>query len=363
MELPESPTPEPTSRRRARIDKNKLAGLGVLSAGVFAIAALTFVTTRSSDQAEPETPEQLQFSSSETSIAEAGTLWIDTSNPEAVSGAFLAEFTKDVPAVEWQGDHTSCDGGTSSADLRTSTIARVNYYRAMAGVPAVVTENEEFSEKAHSGAIMMSVEGELTHEPPPSFACYTEVGFEAASNSNLYLGRTGPSAIDGYVEDPGEDNADVGHRNTLLHPPTTEMGVANIESRDGYDEANLVWVFDEQVFDKSTVSREQDGFVAWPPKGFVPQEVVYDRWSFSLPEADFTDATVTVTSNGEAIPLSSITKEGKPGRVPNPIIVWEPVLEDRSERVAYDIEIRNVSLGGQQQDYAYTVTVLEPLLG
>ena len=31
----------------------------------------------------------------------------------------------------------------------------------------------------------------------------------------------------------------------------------------------------------------RSGFVAWPPDGFVPYQVVPARWSFSLPNTDF----------------------------------------------------------------------------
>ena len=140
------------------------------------------------------------------------------------------------------------------------------------------------------------------------------------------------------------------------------MGVANIESHQGYDDANLLWVFDDEVFETETGARERDGYVAWPPRGFVPREIVYDRWSFSIAGADFSEAIVTVTTGGEEVPLSPLTTEGRPGRVPNPIVVWELDLQGSSEPAVYDVEISDVSLGGETRDYRYSVSVLAPLL-
>ena len=165
----------------------------------------------------------------------------------------------------------------------------------MAGVPTGVTLNPEYSARAQQGALSMSATGKLSHTPDSSFECLNDTARQAAANSNLYLGRTGPRAIDGYIEDPGERNRDVGHRNTILHPPTTEIGVGHVAGNDDSYPANALWVFDDQVFEDNPPLREDNGFVAWPPRGFVPQDLIHPRWSFGLADANFDNATVTMT--------------------------------------------------------------------
>ena len=262
--------------------------------------------------------------------------WIDTADRSAVVAAFDAEFALATPALGWNGDHQSCEEGTSSAASRTATFRRVNYYRAMAGVPATVTEDPTFSAKAQIAAIMMSVEGTLTHSPAPSFACFNTNGQQAAANSNLYLGRTGPEAIDGYIEDPGTGNSDVGHRNTILHPPTEKMGVGNVASAPESHSANALWVFDDRVFDETLLVRpplrEPYRFVAWPPRGYVPSGLVYPRWSFMMAGVDFSEAEVTVYDHGvdgfaRRVPLVIVDRTGAAGHVPLPTIVWEPEIQ------------------------------------
>ena len=58
----------------------------------------------------------------------------------------------------------------------------------------------------------MSAEGSLSHFPDPGWACYTADGAAAASKSNLSLGESGPTAVDGLMDDFGASNLAVGHR-------------------------------------------------------------------------------------------------------------------------------------------------------
>jgi uncharacterized protein YkwD len=262
--------------------------------------------------------------------------WIDTGSREAVARAYESAFTSPIPKLDWTGRHDSCEAGTSSSTFRTATITRVNYYRAMAGVSATVSEDPGLSVKAQQAAIMMSAEGKLSHTPTSDFGCYTETGGQAAANSNLYLGRNGPEAIDGYIEDPGDDNTDVGHRNTILHPPTRQMGVGDVDrSLHGYS-ANALWVFDQRVFDeglpgRQAPMREPGRFMAWPPRGFVPKPLIHPRWSFTLAGADLSKAQVVMYDaanpdrRGE-VPLTVVSRTGGAGHVPLPTVVWEPQI-------------------------------------
>ena len=274
--------------------------------------------------------------------------WLDTSDREAVTAAYRAMFARPVPELDWTGGLDGCRPGDSSADLRTETLLRIGFYRAMAGVPSEIVEDAEMSRRAQAAALMMSAEGELTHHPDLDFACYSADGGRAAANSNLYLGRTGPSAIDGYIEDPGLRNIDVGHRSTILHPPTRNMGIGHVAGADGRYPANALWVFDEDVFSDDYRTREADRFVAWPPRGFIPEPIVYPRWSFAVNEADFDRAEVTMTVDGRPVDLEVVARISKNGEIPSSIIVWEPDLSEFDENeVTYHVTVSNVGATGR----------------
>ncbi len=314
----------------------------------------------------------------------AGTLvepWIDASNRDAVAVAWAIERAREAPDMAWSGSYDACVAGESSRALALATIGRVNFYRGLAGVPATVRLSDEYSAKAQHAALTMSATGRLSHAPDETFDCLDSTGREAAANSNLYLGRVGPAAIDGYIEDPGERNRDVGHRNTILHPPTTEMGVGHVAGSAESYPANALWVFDDGVFDDAPPVREPDGFVAWPPRGYVPGEVVHPRWSFGLAGADFDGATVGMTVDGHDVELDVVTRHSLPGYVPAPIVVWEPdpSSDDGAEVEALataltggpwpsgrqadldvDVRIDGVVVDGVERSFTYRVSVMEP---
>lgn len=288
--------------------------------------------------------------------------WLDTSDRRAVVDSYQAEFSKPDPAIGWTGNRSSCRAGTTNPSYRDAIIDRVNWFRSIAGVPANVSENATYSSKAQQAALMMSVSDRLSHDPDPSFSCYTAAGDEAASKSNLYLGRTGPSAITGYMLDPGAGNVSVGHRNWILHPSVRQFGTGDTPG-PGRQATNTLWVIDN-AFASQPVMREPDGFVAWPARGFVPGDLVFPRWSFSLRGADLDRASVTVQriDNGqivENIP-SPIVFGNDSGGAPFSIVVWEPTGIDTSPVVdqTYRVTIGNVGVGSATRSFSYELTIL-----
>jgi hypothetical protein len=122
---------------------------------------------------------------------------IDVSNREQVRAFYNTVFqaSEDVP-MEWTGSYTTGDPGSTSLAYRQAVILRVNYFRAMAGVPANIVLNEVYSDKAEQAALMMSANDALNHFPPSDWTFFTEEGAEAASSSDLFLGVVGP---DGFL--------------------------------------------------------------------------------------------------------------------------------------------------------------------
>jgi hypothetical protein len=201
---------------------------------------------------------------------------------------------------------------------------------------------------------MMVANNALRHDPPASWLCYTVDGAEAAARSNLFLGVSGPEAIDGYIEDGGSSNAAVGHRRWLLHPPTARMGVGDIPGQ-----ANALWVIDGAGGSVSA----RDGFVAWPPKGYVPRSLVFRRWSFALDGADFGAASVSLTRNGQPCVVTVLHRDGPPGAFGDPAMVWDTdarCAPGTGPDVTYRATVTGVVVGGLTRSYSYTVTAFTP---
>jgi uncharacterized protein YkwD len=264
----------------------------------------------------------------------------------------------------WTGAYDGCVAGTTDAGFKDAVIRRVNYYRAMAGVPAGVTWDAAYSVKAQEAALMMSAQGSLSHYPPASWACYTEAGADGAENSNLALGSSGPASVDGYMEDYGAGNTAVGHRRWLLYPQTRVMGTGDVPGGDGRWEANAIWVFDGRFGTERPGTRE--AYVAWPPPGYVPYMQVFPRWSFAHAGADFSGASVTLTSNG--VPVA-VRMEAVAGSIGEPTLVWHPSALDTTRPmtaarpvadIEYAVEIRGVRIGGEVRQFNYHVRAFDP---
>lgn len=118
----------------------------------------------------------------------------------------------DINDFGWTGNVASCNAGDTSAAFKEGMATRINFFRAMAGIPATVTFDPTLNTRAQQAALMMSAEEDLSHNPGKSWACYSDVGAQGAGQSNLFLGRSGTAAITGYIKDPGGFNGFVGHR-------------------------------------------------------------------------------------------------------------------------------------------------------
>ena len=163
----------------------------------------------------------------------------------------------------WNGDLATCTAGTTSDSFKAAVLLRINYFRAMAGVPATITFSDLYSAKSQQAALMMSRNNALNRKPPTSWFCYSAAGYEAAGKSNLALGSGGPETITGSMMDYGVGNSAAGHRRWLLYPQTMFMGNGDIPGTTGYPAASSLWVTDDNYGNLRPTTREE--FVAWPP--------------------------------------------------------------------------------------------------
>lgn len=250
----------------------------------------------------------------------------------------------DDGAIGWTGSTGSCTPGSTSVSFREGVLNRINYFRAMAGVPDDITLDPTYNAKAQAAALIMAANGDLSHDPPSHWDCFTADGHEGAGHSNLSLGAFGAGAVTGYMEDPGSANTPVGHRRWILYPQTQLMGTGDTPS------SNALWVIDSHYSDLRPTTREE--YVAWPPPGYVPTEVIFPRWSFSFPDADFADSVVTMTRNGSPVPV--VLDAPHDGYGEN-TLVWEPAGRAHPGDV-FQVTVSQVVAGGIPRTFTYEVT-------
>ncbi len=294
-----------------------------------------------------------------------GPFTVNTASREEVRNFFNAVYAaSEGSSTGWTGDLSTCAAGTTDAAFRDLVVLRINYFRAMAGVPAGLVLDGANNDKCQEAALMMSANDDLDHFPPPSWLCYTGAGSNAASNSNIAIGNAGPDAIAAYIDDFGFGNEPVGHRRWILYPQTKVMGTGDVPASPPYRSANATWVFDGNFGGPRPVTRTN--FVSWPPPGFAPYQVVFARWSFSYPDANFTNASVTMTSNGVNV---AVTKEPVEMYIGENTLVWHPTALSTAQPYAwprptadtvYSITVQNVVISGNTRSFTYSVTVFDP---
>ncbi len=254
-----------------------------------------------------------------------------------------------IPTTWTGGDVATCQEGRTGGQTQQGILDAVNYARDLAGLGPVVM-NAVWSAKAQKAALMMQAANRLSHSPDPGWPCWSEEGAEAAGRSNLYLGRTGVPSIGGYLDDPGSNNAAVGHRSWILDPDIVRVG-AGSTSR-----ANALWVVDTQW--PSSGHTEP---VTWPTAGWFPRPLLPSsgRWSLSTAPADprsLESAVVHVSVDGGPRVSADVEYTSR-----SRVVYAVPGLDSTVGDRRVEVTISGVELDeAPAADIGYEVRLLDP---
>ena len=264
-----------------------------------------------------------------------------------------------VTDAGWTGDVDGCNAGTISDDARAKVLQRLNYFRRLVGLSDNVTENVSQHQGCQEASLIFKAQNNLSHFPPQNWACWTQAGYDAAATGNIAWG-TGTSGaftvhtsygVSGFIEDEGPHNTAVGHRAWFFMPGLTRLGIGSTNST-----SCMQWK------DNYTSSGPSPEFIAYPPAGYVPNQIAYPRWSFTLPGgANFTNANVTMTDDdGKNVTLTIVNNPAhQPGSFPLRHLVWEPdinplhFMNDRT----FTVTITGV-VGAPKETYTYQTTII-----
>lgn len=251
----------------------------------------------------------------------------------------------------WTGNTASCIAGTVSAESHAKTLQRINYFRRQVGLNDNITFDTTKNRKCQEAALMMTSNGALNHTPPTSWKCYTADGAAAAGASNLSSGSHSSGAITQFMQDFGSSNQAVGHRRWILYSRAIQMGHGSTHSN------SALWVIGGAA---PKPPANMPAFISWPPSGYVPAPLVYARWSFGIPGADFTNTKVEMKNPaGAAMALNIVHFNGSYG---DRTIVWEPtgVKTNITADEAYQVTVKDVKLSdGTIKSFNYSVTLVK----
>lgn len=292
--------------------------------------------------------------------------------------------------IGWTGSISSGNPGTTSGQFKNDVERRINYFRAMAGMPANIrmsssslTVTTDSGPNAPAGttkqtaaqaaALMLSrnsseflVGGGIAanpHNPPSSWALATSTARNAANYSNLAVGKFGPGAIDAYMSEDaqgvgGGENADVGHRRYLLYSRLNQVATGDVPATgENYFPANVLYIHGG-LLDPTNSPK----FISWPNSGFIPEALVPQRWSLSFPGADFSSASVRMEKNGGNTILTEVVSRSRP--YGDSTIVWKPdpasIPSAASQDVTINVSVSNIIINGASTSHSYSVTIINP---
>lgn len=256
--------------------------------------------------------------------------------------------------LAWNGSSENCLPGNTSKVAETKLKQRLQYFRRLAGVPEGIVFDEELNAKCRKAALIMYAGYMLTHYPKPETKCYTADGAQAAGSSNLSLGYHSTEALLGQMRDLGENNYSVGHRRWILYPYNRKFGHGST------NHSMALWVLpsSDSNFPPTEVEKFRQQYVAWPPEGYCPVDLIFPRWSFSLTRADFSNTVLEMWVDGKQAEVKIQPNETGIGQN---TLVWEHNAQITAGSVI-EIKISNVVFEYNKfnpQSYTYQVFPLK----
>lgn len=281
---------------------------------------------------------------------------INTQSRNDVVAAYTTRYLpSEAEDINWTGSVETCDPGTQSASSLASGTAAINFFRGLSGLDSIVLTAEQ-NAKAQAAALMMHAKGALNHYPTSDWTCYTPQGQAGAATSNLHYTYPEISSIStavmGYMDDEGYNNADVGHRRWLLNPTTTTMGMGTTSM------FNAISV----IGGGTSATRANPDFIAFPNAGYFPAQLLPpERWSLSSGhDVDFSKARVTVT-DATGADMMATTYHAMNGYGPNTVVFDVPQLQLPSGTAEqnYTVKVTGMVRDGMPIERTYTVKLID----
>ena len=219
----------------------------------------------------------------------------------------------------WDGDAKACTAGAIEPRAQERALALVNAYRFLAGVHEVGPE-PRWQTPAQDCALLAHANRQLSHSPPPDWACWSDRAARASAVS-LVANRSAPLAIDPFIEDPGNERTMV-HRRWLLTEKIHRLGLGStsgftcalVDGREwdgevapavpAHDAGISIDGGDGELLRSRTLAASR-GWVAWPPPGPVPIDAFHRTkvertgWTLQSSSLDLDGADVAVHVGGE----------------------------------------------------------------
>lgn len=231
-----------------------------------------------------------------------------------------------------------CAPGVLPAATREGALRLTNTFRWLAGLGPVALDARD-NDAAQACAVLTEANGQMSHTPPRTWSCWSQLGYDGTSRSNI-IGLPGAyrinayAAVGGWLDEARDLSGSLGHRRWILSP---ELSVIGYGQSLGYA---CMYVLDDRM-----AVRRRDR-VSWPSEGYFPMEAMTRTWSVSSSALGLSARTaVQVWINGRATTVQPTVRPIGPG---DDTVSWE------MPAVAADSEVR-VRVTGVIEEQNYVV--------
>ncbi|MFW6232589.1 MAG: CAP domain-containing protein [Bacteroidota bacterium] len=264
----------------------------------------------------------------------------------------------------------NCDEGILKDQVQLDAVEIINEIRALHGLAPVDFEPTG-EEEAQQAALICAANGSISHFPPETWTCYTQIAADGAMKSNLFFSGSGsasyPGIINSFIAWMHDDNTpNVGHRRSIINPFLKKVAFGRVDGNP-VSGPNQNFFFNVMTMNyQDYVSGSIDPsieFVAHPHNNYPPKwvdkdwylsfSVFYDHDSwFNNDNVDYTNAQITITDENEnQLTISEIIYDTEGwGSVPNCLKFKVNGLQDDTK---YTVNISNITVNGAAKEYEY----------
>lgn len=270
-------------------------------------------------------------------------------------------YTQEPQTSQMEGQPTL---GKVRNQVLTDGLNSLNFARYMVGLAGDVSAIPDFQEICQYAAVLLAYrDTTLTHTPDQPYGLnddFYQKGYEGTSNSILTR-QTGSAvtgladSVHGFLSDGGANNADKGHRDSVLDPAMTGVGMGMATSPSGMTYCAIWDGYGRNLNGTGTPTTDYEA-ITWPTAGYQATDFFGggESWSIRLNAKRYDrkklgEVKVTVTG-----------PDGAANVIPhhigqyNDMIIFDATTGVRAGQ-KYEVEVTGLYRGGEPTTLKYTV--------
>lgn len=285
--------------------------------------------------------------------------------------AFYPDFLElSAPLFAVLPDLQKCQTGQLQETEKQNLLSHINSIRQLHGL-ASVTLNHDTEASVKQAALMFAVNGQISHNPPTTWQCYSEAGANAALKSIISGGVTAKNIafyspeqdFIAWLTDINAINiADIGHRRILLDPFLASIAYARVSGRISKHKVSVGSALWPTAMNSSSVGVSADQLIAYPYHDY-PARYFADGTVLSVSllidktnkqgnaAVDFSTARIHVSNeNTDKIQVKHIQYDNKYYGIPNNL---QFIVSHIEPNLRYQVSVAGVRINGIEKTYTY----------